>query len=119
MVIQSARQQTALDYALEVIRKSPVFPYVKAAYLFGSCARKEERFESDVDLLLVLREEFEEIAETDWEMRRAARRLSSHVSVPAYREPKVDLKLVIGDEWETSEMFFFQNVREDMVSLCL
>ena len=115
MVIQSERQRKALEYALEIIRKSPVFPYVKAVYLFGSCARKEERFDSDVDLLLVMREEFEEVAEADRKMRKAARQLSSQVSVHANREPKVDLKLVIGDEWEACKMFFFQNVRKDMV----
>ena len=69
---------------------------------------------------MVLREEFEEIVETDREMRRAAKRLSSRVSVyHANRQPKVDLKLVTGDEWETCEMFFFQNVRKDLVGLCL
>ena len=41
--IRSSRQQAALEYALEKIKESPVADYIVAVYLYGSCARGEER----------------------------------------------------------------------------
>ena len=48
------RQEQALHYALNAIKKSPISPFVTDVILFGSCARGEEKYSSDVDLLLVL-----------------------------------------------------------------
>lgn len=55
-VIKSERHQAALEYALEQIKNSPLRPYVQATFLYGSCSRGEEKYSSDVDLLLVLNE---------------------------------------------------------------
>lgn len=45
------KHQRALDYALLQIKESPIFPYVKNIIVYGSCARGEEKWDSDLDLL--------------------------------------------------------------------
>ena len=51
------RHLDALDYAINKIKKSPLLVYINDLILYGSCARGEEKFGSDVDLLLCLNEE--------------------------------------------------------------
>ena len=50
--IKSQRQRTAAEYALKVIQSSCIKPYIQSIYLYGSCARGEEKYSSDVDLFL-------------------------------------------------------------------
>lgn len=57
-IIQSERHNQALYHALGVIKKSAIAPFVKELYLYGSCARKEEEWDSDVDLFMELKEDF-------------------------------------------------------------
>ena len=50
--IKSQRQRNAAEYALKVIQSSCIKPYIQSIYLYGSCARGEEKYSSDVDLFL-------------------------------------------------------------------
>ena len=50
--IRSKRQRNAAEYALRAIQSSCIKPYIKTIYLYGSCARGEEKYSSDVDLFL-------------------------------------------------------------------
>ena len=52
--IRSKRQRNAL----RAIQSSCIKPYIKTIYLYGSCARGEEKYSSDVDLFLELSESF-------------------------------------------------------------
>ena len=45
--IYAARSKQAIQHAIRVIRASELAPYVTGLYLYGSCARKEQRFDSD------------------------------------------------------------------------
>ena len=102
------RSKQALDYAVDQIRKSPLAPYVRAVYVFGSYARNEETFRSDVDLLLELDQSF------DMERGRGdIVRLKSHVNPQELSLPEVDLKIVQGPGWRDSQELFYQNVRRD------
>ena len=56
--IRSKRQRDAAEYALRTIQSSCIRPYIKTIYLYGSCARGEEKYSSDVDLFLELSESF-------------------------------------------------------------
>ena len=48
------RHKLALDYAMQVLKSAEYKDVVHRVYLFGSCARGEERYHSDVDLLVVV-----------------------------------------------------------------
>ena len=47
--IRSKRQRNAAEYALRAIKSSCIRPYIKIIYLYGSCARGEEKYSSYFD----------------------------------------------------------------------
>lgn len=114
-VIRSERQQKALEYALDVIKESPVLPFVEGVYLYGSCARAAEKWTSDVDLFMELHPSFLERKD----LRIPLRLLKSEVSSDELYNPEVDLKIVVGDDWRSSNMLYYQNVLKDGIQLCV
>lgn len=113
-VIRSEKQQKALDYALNYIENSVLKPYIAAVYLFGSCARGEEHFDSDVDLLVEFTEDFEEHKK---DFRKDILLLRSNISSDELHDAETDLKIVIGKEWENSKMFFYKDIRKEGINV--
>lgn len=111
--IKSARQQATMEYAISQIINSSISNYIVAVYLYGSCARNEEKFSSDVDLLLELRSDFPATPK----LRKDIVRLRSDVMTDDIFDPEVDLKVVVGDEWKKNKMPFYKNIRKDGVLL--
>ena len=54
--IRSKRQAAALEYALDQLHRSDIAPYIEKVYLYGSCAKGEENWDSDVDIFIQLSE---------------------------------------------------------------
>ena len=48
------RNSDAISYALTQIKSAKIASYVKNIYLYGSSARNNQSFDSDIDLLIVL-----------------------------------------------------------------
>lgn len=109
----SVRHQHALRYAINMVQQSALKPYVKDLILYGSCARNEQKYSSDIDLLLVLDEKFLE----DQTLRTPMRLLKSQVSTDDIEDPEVDLKIVVGDEWKSNHMQYFKNIRKEGISV--
>ncbi len=103
------RSDKAVDYALSEIKKADIAPYVRQIYLYGSCARNEQSYGSDVDLLLELDEAFESVE------RKAAMisELRGRLSQLDDSLPEIEVKLVIGNKWKTDNTIFFTNIRKD------
>jgi len=108
-IIKSERQSKALQYAIDQIKQSPICPFVSELYLYGSCARNEEKFDSDVDLLLELHDDFP----VDSPLRIDLVRLRSNVSSGDIDDPETDLKVVIGNTWKDNKMWYYRNVRKE------
>ena len=53
------RSERAIEYARKQIEESAVAPYVSKLYLYGSCVREEQTYQSDVDLMLELKPTFD------------------------------------------------------------
>ena len=102
-------QKDAYLFALNAIKQSPLYPLLQRIILYGSCARGEERFDSDVDLLLVFDAEIKNISD----YRRMYRALRVAVSSDELHAVETDLKLAIGDEWKTSNETIYLCIRED------
>ncbi len=109
----SSRHQRALAYALEMIKQSEFADYVTDLYLFGSCAREEARWKSDIDLLLTLSPEAKAI--TDFNVKLHA--LKGSISEETPESVETDLKVVFGDEWKNSSALFFENIRKEGISI--
>lgn len=110
--VYQQRSQRSIQHAISEIRKSPICPYVKTVYLYGSCARKSQNYNSDVDLFLILNDEVD--AE---EIRDDIYILKSKVSPGDLSLPEVDLKVVVGDQWKQNHMLYFQNIRKEGIPI--
>lgn len=105
------RSNYAIRYALRQIKKSPVVPYVTKLLLFGSCARRQQTFSSDVDLLLEVSENITE------NFRTELVKLRSMVIPVDADAPEVDLRIVIGNAWEKNPMLYYKNIRRDAIDI--
>lgn len=106
------RSQKSIDFALDKIKRSEIAPYVRKLYLYGSCARGEQEYNSDVDLLLELDSSFDEKR-----YREKIIILKGSVTPPDLNMPEVDLKIVIGDTWKNSPMLYYQNVKKEGINI--
>lgn len=52
------RQKIALEYAIKYLHTSAISKHISDVILYGSVARGEERFKSDVDILIILHDDF-------------------------------------------------------------
>ncbi|MDD6004541.1 MAG: nucleotidyltransferase domain-containing protein [Firmicutes bacterium] len=112
--INSDRHQKALEYALEYLNHSVFKQYINNVILYGSCARGEENYRSDVDLLIEFDERFLDVKK---EMNREFRMLNSEIGTNELHDPEVDVKIVFGNEWKTNKICFFDNIKRDGINV--
>ena len=94
------------------IKESPLAQYVDQLYLYGSYARHQHRYDSDIDLLL----ELNETVNID-DYRDDVFRLIGQVCQPDIDYPEVHLNIVVGDKWRNRKMLFYQNVKRDCINI--
>lgn len=109
----SQRHERAICYALLQIRTSLLAPFVKDVLLYGSCARKEQRWKSDVDLCMILNVSVEKLKD----YKKALHMLKGQISEEHANSAEVDLKILIGDDWEKDNTLFYRNLRKDGISI--
>ena len=107
--LYNARSDKAIQFALAEIKKSDIGSYVQHVYLYGSCARNEQSYGSDVDLLIELDESFRTSKGKLALISELRSRLSNHDE----GLPDIEIKFVIGEQWKTDNTIFFSNVRRD------
>lgn len=105
----SERHKNAMTYALKKIQQSPIALYVKNVILYGSCARGEASWGSDVDLCVLLNEDVRNLPN----YAQIIHLLKGTISEDDARSAETDIKFVIGDEWQNSGMLYFKNLRKD------
>lgn len=107
------KHQRALDYALLQIKESPIFPYVKNIIVYGSCARGEEKWDSDLDLLLVT----SDIVEKNDNLRMASRLLQGNCFLPGIDEAEVDMHIINISTWTNKNTTYLNEIRKDGIKL--
>ncbi len=110
--VYQLRSKKSMKYAVDIIKKSPIAPYVKALYLYGSCARNEQTYGSDVDLFLELQPDFDIKKYKDEVIL-----LKGEVSPVSMDMAEVDLKVVVGDSWKRNQMLYYQNILREGVDI--
>ena len=110
--VYQLRSKKSMKYAVDIIKKSPIAPYVKALYLYGSCARNEQTYGSDVDLFLELQPDFDIKKYKDEVIL-----LKGEVSPVSMEMAEVDLKVVVGDSWKRNQMLYYQNILREGVDI--
>lgn len=81
-------------------------------YLYGSCARNEQDYDSDVDLLLELSPKIDKKLYFEDMLI-----LKSKVVPVDDLLPEVDLKIEIGDSWKNNSMLYYQNIRKEGIQI--
>ena len=109
MRLKSIRHDRALRLEQGKIFESKLAGYIKEVYLYGSTARGQERWNSDIDLLLVLDPQVERTRE----LKREILYLKGSITGDELDDPEVDLKVVFGDEWKSSSQTFYRNVLQE------
>lgn len=102
------RHMQAINNALKVLCSEEYQLYVEAVYLYGSCARGNKRFDSDVDLLLQCNEKF---------TPDIGRSMRIQAMPEDWKLPDVELKFVYGEEWKTGKDQFSRNLIKEGVLL--
>lgn len=97
------RHQKSLNYALSVLQSEKYAGVVREAYLFGSCARNNYSYNSDVDLFLFLKKGTPQSMLCE---------LKTDVTPDDYDLPEVDVKFSYGEQF-SSIYQFEQNLRRE------
>jgi predicted nucleotidyltransferase len=107
------RHEVALDTAIKGIQESFISKYVKALYLYGSCARGDYKWDSDIDLLLVL----DENERFNKAVKKEIIWLKGSLEDDDLDAPEVDLKVFFGEDWMKSQDCYIMNVIKDGVNV--
>lgn len=109
MKIGSVRHDLALQSAKQKILRSKLSLYAKELYLYGSAARGEVSWDSDIDLLLVL----DPSQKNSRELKREIIYLKGSLTDEEVDAPEVDLKVVFGNGWRTSTQTYYKNIVQE------
>ncbi|MCC2255561.1 nucleotidyltransferase domain-containing protein [Ruminococcus sp. CLA-AA-H200] len=107
--VYSRRSNEAIQYALKTIGKSEIAPFVKAVYLYGSCARQEQSYGSDVDLLLELVPNYEINTKHVVSLKSELNKNN--------KLPDIEVKIVIGSDWHNDQGLFYKNIQKEGIKL--
>lgn len=109
MTIGSVRHDLALQSAKQKILRSKLSLYAKELYLYGSAARGEVSWDSDIDLLLLL----DPSQKNSRELKREIIYLKGSLTDEEVDAPEVDLKVVFGNGWRTSTQTYYKNIVQE------
>ena len=105
----SERHKKAIIYAMKQIQNSELVQYVEKIILYGSCARRTENWNSDVDLCVILDPECEKVPGLSAKIHM----LKGEISSGELYDVEADVKFLIGDEWKDDQSAFCRNIRKD------
>lgn len=110
--IHQNRSKRSIDYAIRQVKKSRLSSFVQKIYVYGSCARKEQSYTSDVDLFIEFAPDFDINTYKD-----ELNDLRGHVSPTDLELPEIDLHVTVGTDWENSSMEYYKNIREEGINI--
>lgn len=106
------RTQRSLNHALSVLRSSDIAKCIKHVYMYGSCARQEQTYGSDVDLFVELD------ANTDRDHYHSELiRLRGDVSPVINNLPDVDLHFTYGEDWKKDGQIYHENIKKEGIDV--
>lgn len=101
------KHKKVLEWAKTFLPKE--YPFINEIWLYGSCARNEESFMSDVDLLVMIPEEYF--------VKNVLRLIKTET--PGYQFPDVDIHCDIGKLYnkEFDNDNYIKNIRKDAIKI--
>lgn len=108
--ILKKRSECSVDYAISQIKKSSLEPYISKVYLYGSCARNEGTYISDVDLFIEFKEDFDPDRYRD-----ELNYLRGHISPEDPELPEVDMHTAMGSRWKKETAGYYKDIKNEGV----
>ena len=109
----SSRHQRAIDYALYQLKHSALEKYITNIFLYGSCARNEAKWSSDVDLCVILKPSVQEISN----YHQIVHQIKGTISEDELYSVETDIKFIVGDECKNDSSLYLKNIRKDGISI--
>lgn len=103
----------SIKHGLDTIISSSLLMYVDDVILYGSLARKDNKKDSDVDLLLVLDKAIKNVKG----YQKNITKLKGSISTNNINDPENDLHVVYGDEYKQSNDAYYKNIVKDGISI--
>ena len=87
--------------------------YITGVYLFGSVAKGNNRFDSDIDILICFSDTIKQVPD----YKRKIRMIKSDLSYINDDIPEIDVKIFIGNDWLTDMSQFCCEIRKDGIQI--
>lgn len=94
----------SLDYAIHAIGDWKYKENISKIYLYGSCARMEQKSDSDIDLYIELESEIP---------LSAIRELKVECNPEDWKLPEVDIKVDFGENTLDKDDLFHKNIKRE------
>lgn len=124
------RQKTALEYAIKYLHISEIAKHISDVILYGSVARGEEHFNSDVDILIVLQDNFL----ATYENKKNIRCIVSDLADPwetldvvekKYKKTQnnpnniaeIEAKIITKEKYEIADDTFYGTIKKEGISV--
>ena len=114
-VIKSERHQRTLHKYISHVLKNEFIKYINKIYLYGSCARNEQTFYSDIDLFIVLKENISD--DEFWKVKSVLSGECMLCVSDAANDADIDIHYTKNSEWYSANDFFYEQIRKDCILL--
>ena len=124
--IKSERHQRTLNKYISSVLNNEFVKYINKIYLYGSCARNEQTFYSDIDLFVVLKEDInvntreakESINDDEfWKVKSVLSGECMLCVSDAANDADIDIHYTKNSEWYSANDFFYEQIRKDCILL--
>lgn len=114
-VIKSERHQRTLHKYISSVLSNEFVKYINKIYLYGSCARNEQTFYSDIDLFIVLKESIND--DEFWKVKSVLSGECMLCVSDAANDVDIDIHYTKNSEWYSANDFFYEQIRKDCILL--
>ena len=112
----SDRQLNAVKFILNLLMQSEYNKYMDKILLYGSCARGEQTPDSDVDIFVVMSDEFSNLASDD-NVFITLTQLKAKAAYTDDVRQSVDLHFTSGNEWMRNSGLYYSRIRKEGIVL--
>ena len=113
--IKSERHQRTLNKYISSVLNNEFVKYINKIYLYGSCARNEQTFYSDIDLFVVLKEDIND--NEFWKIKSVLSGECMLCVSDAANDADIDIHYTKNSEWYSANDFFYEQIRKDCILL--
>lgn len=102
----------SIQHAINILKESAIADQISEVYLYGSCARGEQHYGSDVDLFVVLNKEFDAK-----QNHKDLIQIMSYIQPNSLELPQIDIKFEAGNNWKNRNDLYYVNIRRDGINI--